>query len=213
MIIYSPTDGDAFTTSIPSAPKRCFLMTRLGMPVPEMVKAMRIDITNCCEKIGYRVVDAATHITGRDFLIKIWKQIAASPLAVGIVHEDIPASTQANIYYELGVAQALGKETVIVKSPKAKVPSDFIRTEYIEFNRKFKSSFSRYLVALYNQAEHYELVAEQLDRNPILAIDYLRRAYLITGDKKFQTKARTILKDAGIENRAKNSVELLAATF
>ena len=68
-------------------------------------------------------------MTGWDFLIKIWKLIASSPLAVGIVHEDIASSTQVNIYYELGIAQALGKETVIVKSPGAKVPSDFVRTE------------------------------------------------------------------------------------
>jgi len=213
MIIYNPTDGDAFTTSIRSAPKRCFLMTRLGRPVPVMVKAIRADITACCKKADYRVIDAATRITGRDFLIKIWKQIASSPLGVGVVHEDIPPTTQANIYYELGIAQALGKETVIVKSPKAKVPSDFIRTEYIEFNSRFKSNFSRYLNGLSTQAAHYELVADQLDRNPILAIDYLKRAYLITGDKKFRAKAKTILKEAGIENRAKNSVELLAAAF
>ena len=213
MIIYSPMDGDALTTSIRSNPKHCFLMTRLGQPVPKMVKAMRTEITNCCKNIDYTIVDAATKITGRDFLIKIWKQIAASPLVAGIVHEDIPASTQANIYYELGIAQALGKETVIVKSPKAKVPSDLIRTEYIEFNGQFNSKFSTYLNGLCSQAEHYELVAEQLDRNPILAIDYLRRAYLITGDKKLRTKAKTILKNSGIENRAKNSVELLVANF
>ena len=169
--------------------------------------------SNCCKNIDYTIVDAATKITGRDFLIKIWKQIAASPLVAGIVHEDIPASTQANIYYELGIAQALGKETVIVKSPKAKVPSDLVRTEYIEFNGQFNSKFSTYLNGLYSQAEHYELVAEQLDRNPILAIDYLRRAYLITGDKKLRTKAKTVLKNSGLKNRAKNSVEMLVANF
>ena len=40
-------------------------------------------------------------------------------------------STQMNIYYKLGVAQALGKETLVVKSPGAKLPSDFVRTEYV----------------------------------------------------------------------------------
>jgi len=213
MILYNPTDGDAFVTSIRSAPKRCFLMTRLGRPVPEMVKAIRGDVIACCKKIGYKVIDAAARITGRDFLIKIWKQIASSPLAVGVVHEDIPPTTQANIYYELGIAQALGKETVIVKSPGAKVPSDFVRTEYIEFDRRFKTNLTRYLKGLALQAKHYERVADQLDRDSILAVDYLKRAYLITGNKKPRTKAKAILKEAGIENRAKNSVELLAAAF
>ena len=174
---------------------------------------MRQKISECCVRVDYRVIDAAARVTGRDFLIKIWKQIASTPLAVGIVHEDIAPSTQANIYYELGVAQALGKETVIVKSPAAKVPSDFVRTEYIEFDQKFKANFKIYLRGLSEQAEHYEIVADQLDRNPILAIDYLKRAYLITGDARLRNKAREILREAGIENRAKNSVELLAAAF
>ena len=213
MIIYNPTDGDAFTTTIRSAPKRCFLMTRLGRPVPPMVADMREKISECCVKVDYRVIDAAARVTGRDFLIKIWKQIASTPLAVGIVHEDIAPSTQANIYYELGVAQALGKETVLVKSPGSKVPSDFVRTEYIEFDRGFKTNFMRFLRGLSEQAEHYEIVADQLDRNPILAIDYLKRAYLITGEVRLRNKAQEILREAGIENRAKNSVEQLAAAF
>ncbi len=213
MIIYNPTDGDAFTTAIRGAPKQCFLMTRLGRPLPGQVKAMNLAITACCKKVDYQVIDATTHITGRDFLLKIWRQIASSPLAVGVVHEDIPSVTQQNIYYELGVAQALGKETIIVLSPAANVPSDFVRTEYVKFDHQFTSNFSRFLKGLPDQAEHYEVVADQLDRNPILAIDYLKRAYLITGDKKLRDKAHAILQAAGIENRAINSVENLAATF
>jgi hypothetical protein len=121
--------------------------------------------------------------------------------------------TKANIYYELGIAQALGKETIIVKSTKCEIPSDFVRTEYIEFNEGFTNNFSKYLSSLNEQAEHYELVAEQLDRNPILAIDYLKRAFLISGDERLRQKAHQILEDAGLEARAKNSVEQLAASF
>ena len=134
-------------------------------------------------------------------------------MAVGVAHEDIPAMSQANIYYELGVAQALGKETLIIKSPDAKVPSDFIRTEYIEFDESFSDNFSSYLEATLEQAEHYEVVADQLDRNPILAIDYLRRAFLISGEKRLRAKAQALVKKAGLESRASNSVELLAASF
>ena len=146
-------------------------------------------------------------------MLKIWRQIASAPLAVGVAHEDIPAMSQANIYYELGVAQALGKETLIIKSPDAKVPSDFIRTEYIEFDESFSDNFSSYLEATLEQAEHYEVVADQLDRNPILAIDYLRRAFLISGEKRLRAKAQALVKKAGLESRASNSVELLAASF
>ena len=213
MIIYSPLDGDALMSSIPSNPRHCFLMTRLGKPIPDEVAKIHDSVLKLCNNVRYEVIDASTRVTGRDFLLKIWRLIASAPLSVGICHEAIPTKTQANIYYELGIAQALGKETIIVKSPKAEIPSDFVRTEYIEFNNEFDRNFSKYLATLNEQAEHYELVADQLDRNPILAIDYLKRAFLITGDDRLRQKAHLILEEAGVEARAKNSVEQLAASF
>lgn len=213
MIIYSPLDGDAITNSAPSSPRHCFLMTRLGKSIPPGVKEIRDAVTAVCKKFDYSVIDASNRVTGRDFLLKIWRQIASVPLAVGVVHEAIPATSQANIYYELGVAQALGKETVIIKSANADVPSDFIRSEYIVFDENFDANFANYFRSTIEQAEHYETVADQLDRNPILAIDYLKRAFLITGDKRLRAKAKAVVAKAGLEQRAANSVELLTATF
>jgi hypothetical protein len=213
MIIYSPLDGDAITSTVPSNPRHCFLMTRLGKPVPPGVKKIRDAVTAVCKQHGYAVMDANARVTGRDFLLKIWRQIASTPLAVCVVHEDIPPASQSNIYYELGVAQALGKETVVIKSPAVKIPSDFIRTEYIEFDDAFADNFSNYLDSVFEQAEHYETVADQLDRNPILAVDYLKRAFLITGDKRLRAKAQAVIRQAGLKQRAANSVELIAASF
>jgi hypothetical protein len=178
-----------------------------------MVNDIRDAITQCCADYDYDVIDASTRVTGRDFLVKIWKMIASTPLAVGVVHEDIPSKTQANIYYELGIAQALGKETVIVKSPKAEVPSDFIRTEYIPFNSDFQGRFGTYLLSIFDQADYYETLGDQLDRDPILAIDYYKRAYLINGDSNLKRKVLALLKTAGLEKRATNSVEHIAASF
>ena len=213
MIIYSPLDGDALTSTIPSSPRHCFLMTRLGRRVPEGVQAIRDSITRLCRKANYSVVDANARVTGRDFLMKIWRLIAATPLSVGVCHEDIPTATQMNIYYEMGVAQALGKETLLVKSPRAAVPSDLVRTEYVEFDMEFDRRFTAYLESLQEQAAHYELMADLLDRDPVLALDYLKRAFLISGDESLRAKAQAIRVQAGLGGRAKNSVELLAAAF
>ena len=213
MIIYNPLDGDAITSSIPSNPRHCFLMTRLGHPIPQAVANIRDVVSELCINANLKVIDASSRVTGRDFLLKIWRLIASSPISIGICHEEIPESSQANIYYEIGVAQALGKETLIIKSPMAKVPSDFIRTEYVEFNGDFRKNFTAYLDSLPEQADHYELVADQLERNPILAIDYLKRAFLISGEDRLRKKARLLLDNAGVNDRAKNSVELLAASF
>lgn len=213
MIIYNPTEGTPFTGPISSCPRHCFLMTRLGSPIPKMVDEIREEITECCAEYDYDVIDAGTRVTGRDFLVKIWKMIASAPLAVGVVHEDMPAKTMANIYYELGVAQALGKETVIVKSPNAEVPSDFVRTEYIPYDRNFANSFKKYLHSLLEQADYYETLGDQLDRDPVLAIDYYKRAYLIAGDSRLKSKVLDLMKTAGLEERATNSVEHIAASF
>lgn len=213
MIIYNPLDGDALTSMVPSNARHCFLMTRLGPKVPNPVEDIRKSVTACCTKNDYDVIDASSRVTGRDFLLKIWKLIASAPLSIGICHEEIPDVSQANIYYELGVAQALGKETVLIKSPKSKVPSDFVRTEYIEFDNNFDANFQAYMDSLVDQADHYELVADQLDRNPILALDYLKRAFLITGREDLRSKAQDLIGEAELENRAKNSVEQLVRAF
>ena len=188
-------------------------MTRLGKPIPAGVDELRKAITNSGRKANFKVIDASSKVSGRDFLLKIWKLIASTPLAVGICHEEIPLKTQANIWYELGVAQAMGKETLIVKSPHSDIPSDFVRTEYIEFNAGFSEKFAQYLTSLDEQALHYELVADQLEKNPVLAIDYLKRAYLISGDASLRKKVRKLVTEEGLDSRAKNSVEAIAAAL
>jgi hypothetical protein len=213
VIIYNPLDGEALTSAIRVKPRHCFLMTRLGSAVPAEVQKIRVAITQICDEFGYSVIDASSRVSGRDFLLKIWKMIAATPLAVGVCHEALPAATQGNIFYELGVAQALGKETLLIKSRGVTVPSDFTRTEYIEFDESFDRRFAAYLADLEEQALHYETVAGQLQNNPVLAIDYLKRAYLISGDVRLKTEAEKFLDEPGFGSRARNSVELLAAAF
>jgi len=213
MIIYSPIDGDAFTSITKCRPRTCFLMTQLGEPVLPEVKTIRNQLQNVLTNLDMQLIDATTQITGRDFLLKIWHMIASVPLAVGVVCKGMPATTVSNIFFEIGVAQAMGKETVIIKTPRTRVPSDLVRTEYIVFDNQFENSFSKYLDSFFSQAGHYETVADQLEKNPLLAIDYLRRAYLISGDASLREKARNEFSTAGIKERAKNSVETLLANF
>lgn len=213
MIIYNPLDGLPISYSIKSQPKHCFLMTRLGNPVPPMVTEMRVAVEECCEQFDYQVIDAQARVTGRDFLLKIWHLIASAPLSVGVLHEDIPQATQANIFYEIGVAQALGKETIVIKSPNSSIPSDFVRNEYIPFDEAFSVKFTAYLETIHEVADYYETLADQLDRNPVLALDYLKRAFLIKGDDRLKEKANSVIEGAGLSERAANSVELIAAAF
>ena len=149
-------------------------------------------------------------------MLKIWKQIASCPLCplcIGVYHEDMPVPTQLNIFYEFGVAKALGKETLLVKSHSATAPSDMVRTEHIKFDDQFEQKLKNYFYSLNEQAEFYESTADQLDRDPILAINYLRRAFLISGEERLREKVKDIASGANLEGRATNSFELLTADF
>jgi hypothetical protein len=61
--------------------------------------------------------------------------------------------------------------------------------------------------------DFFETMADQLEKNPLLEIDYLRRAYLITGDKALKNRAEAIYQAAELGMRARNSVEALLKNF
>ena len=120
---------------------------------------------------------------------------------------DMTNETMSNVFYEVGIMQAYGKEVLIIKTSNVKVPSDFVRTQYIEVNDKLENNIEKYLDKVVEYAEHYEIMADQLENDPLLAIDYLRRAFLISKNESLRKKAKQIFDDAGLKGRAKNSVE------
>ncbi len=63
------------------------------------------------------------------------------------------------------------------------------------------------------QASYYETLADQLERNPLLSVDYLRRAYLISGEDSLRAKVQKIMDQTAMDGRERNSVEMLLARF
>jgi hypothetical protein len=169
VIYYRPTDGDPLTTPVRTRPRTCFLMTQLGGPVPPILAEIRSALLAALNEHGYRLVDADSLVTGKDFLLKIFEMIVAVPLGIAIIHEQMRPGTLANVFYELGMMQAYGKETLVIRTDG--------------------------------------------ENNPLLAIDYLRRAYLLTGKRSLKRQATRIFDDAQLSNRAKNSVETLLIGF
>jgi hypothetical protein len=93
------------------------------------------------------------------------------------------------------------------------LPSDLVRTEYIQFDRSFSRRFGAFLGSLAEPASYYLTLADQLENDPLLAIDYLRRSYLLTGDVSLRRRATAIFDDAGFTGRARHSVERNLAQF
>ena len=213
MLYYNLNNGECITEHITVLPKTCFIMTKLGDDIPDEINQIRIELEELLKQYEYKIYDAESFITGRDFLEKIWRMIIQIPVGICIVHKDMSVKTYANIFYELGLMQACGKETIVIKTKNAEIPSDFIRTEYISYGNKFSNNISKYMKNLITVSAHYEKMAEQLDRNPLLSIDYLRRAYLLSGDEDLLSKARDVVKKLDLSDRAMNSVEMLHAEF
>jgi len=122
--------------------------------------------------------------------------------------------TLGNVFYELGLLQAYGKETLVVKTKGARIPSDFVRTEHVLFGPGFGRRIRAFMRTVLGIGEHYGDMAENFaENNPLLAIDYLRRAYLILGDAGIRDRKKEVFVEMKLQGRARNSVEELLASF
>jgi hypothetical protein len=213
MILYRLNEGQVYQEKVRYRPRTCFLMTQLGEPVPDEVAEIRRSLESILGQHDIALIDADSEITGGDFLFKIWLMIAACPLAVAVIHEDMKPSTQCNVFYEVGLAQALGKESIVIKTEEVQIPSDFVRTEYIKHDGHFNRRMNSYLKNFFEQGRFYEFLADNLENNPLLSLDYLRRAFLISGDESIKEKVADISEGLALHERAKNSVESLLAGF
>jgi len=213
MIRYNPVDSDPSTVPIRYLPKTCFVMSQLRKPVPESQIVIRQRLSEFLKDHGYHEIDADTSLTGRDFLVKIWTMIFQVPIGIAIITRQTTGRVLANIFYEIGLLQAYGKETLVIKTKDTRVPTDFVRTEYLDFDDDFESKLSKYFTFISTLREHFDMMAEQLETDPLLAIDYLRRAFLITGERSYREKAQALYSKSRGKRRAANCVENLLVNF
>ncbi len=86
-------------------------MSAIGKPIPERLAKARHRVKAALESAKFTVMDAASVTTGKDYLLKIWSLAVCTPVGIGLVHEGIRPDTMANVFYELGLMQAYGRET------------------------------------------------------------------------------------------------------
>lgn len=213
MIYYNPIDSDPIVKPIGYSPRSCFVMTKLGEPIPEIIIEIREKLSAKLKSENITEFDASSMVTGRDFLLKIWNQILSVPLGIGVVDETMNAQTLANIFYEIGVMHAYGKETLIIKTKNAVIPSDFIRTEYVVYNSNFDDSLDKFFDTFFALEDYFIQLAANLEKNPLLSIDYIRRAYLISGNEELKIEVKKLSEALDLAARAKNSVESLITQF
>lgn len=211
MIFYNH-DREVITDFISYLPRTCFIMTQLGEPLPSNLKQIRTSLCTELNKKNIAELDANSSIKGKDFLSKIWRQVLGVPMGIAIVTEEMKTSTISNIFYEVGVLNALGKETIVIKSKGFGIPSDFIRTEYIEYDDNFTMKINKFLNEIDELADHYDLMGDSLEANPVLTIDYFKRAYLINGDPVYFKKVKDLLDKEKFDSQTKFGIKNFLAT-
>jgi len=213
MIRYTPIDSDPSTVPMRYLPKTCFVMCQLRRPIPKSQIEIREKLSSFLKEKVFSEIDSGSSLTGRDFLVKIWGMVFQVPLGIAIVTRQTTRKALANIFYEIGLLQAYGKETLVIKTKDAEIPSDFVRTEYLEYDTDFDAKLSQYFDFISSLQEHFDTMAEQLRNDPLLAIDYMRRAFLITGDTNYREKAQQLYSRSLRSKRVTNCVENLLVNF
>ena len=216
MINYNPASAgaEANRTGIKHHPQTCFVMTKLGDRVSDGVTAARGIVKQVLEGCKMKIRDAESTVTGGNLQLKIWQMMLGVPLGIAIIDRSMSKLTFGNIFYELGVMQAYGKAVLIIKMPGTEIPSDFAGTEYIEYDDQFHDRLQKFMVAYSDLAGHYEMIANNLSAgDPLLSIDYLRRAYLINGDKTLRGRATKLFRESGFDKHATDSVARLLIDF
>jgi hypothetical protein len=80
------------------------------------------------KEAGLECVRGDTSLRVGDLTQNIWNEV----LQAGVIVADVSA-LNANVFYELGLAHALGKEVFIFKRKDAKIPADFGGAHYYEY--------------------------------------------------------------------------------
>jgi hypothetical protein len=144
--------------------------------------------------------DADASVGGGDFLERILGLIRATGFTVAIFSHETRPNAVANITLELGFAAMCGKPLVIVKSKKAKPPSDFIRTDWVEYDAGDEHRFRRKLNQALDTIEAagpYEdwlldIALDARSTDCAVALERATKAFLLTADPTILAKAEQI---------------------
>jgi hypothetical protein len=200
-LVFSPL-SEAVLDSAPKSlfPKHAFVMRQIGNP-PELDKAMAAIVKDVFNARGVQIKDADASTGGKDFLERILGLIRSTGFTIAIFSDKTRATAMANIALELGFAAMCGKPLIIVKSEKAKAPSDFTRTDWITYNPaqedRFRTKLGQALDSVESLVEYENTLLNVAlgARSPDCAIAFERanKGFLLSGEQRFIDSARAIL--------------------
>ena len=187
-VIFSPITDTEIDGPFEPRPRCAFIMLQANVGISKLEVGINKTVRRFLKGKQFDAVDA-TDIGGtKDYLDKIIQTIRGCGFGVAIFSQYTPASTLANIFFEVGLCSVFGKSVVLVKDEDSKTPSDFVRTEYLSVvygdNNKFRKDFYKKLdtiialspfylkiarVALEADEPDYEMAFERLKQSVLIA--------------------------------------------
>ncbi|HLE75249.1 MAG TPA: hypothetical protein VI864_04300 [Candidatus Bathyarchaeia archaeon] len=108
-----------------TAKQTCFVL----MPFrPNFERLYKDHIKPTIEKVGYETLKANDLYTTSPIIEDIWEQINKSKLILADV-----TGKNANVFYELGIAHTVGKDTIIITQNDEDVPFDLKHLRYFRY--------------------------------------------------------------------------------
>jgi len=200
-LVFSPL-SEAVLDFAPKSffPKHAFVMRQLGNP-PDLDLAMTEIVREVLEARGVGIKDADASTGGKDFLERILGLIRSTGFTIAIFSNKTRMTAMANIALELGFAAMCGKPLLIVKSEKAKAPSDLTRTDWIIYSptqeARFRTKLGQALDAVESLVEYENTLLDVAlsARTPDCAIAFERaiKGFLLSGEQRFIDSASRLL--------------------
>ncbi len=215
-LIFSPLSEDILEGPFKPYPRGAFIMLQDNEGTPEIDRDMDSATIEILKEQSFLPLKATTKRGTKDFLEKIVQLIRGAGFGVAIFSEFTNATSLANIFFEVGLCNMLGKPVIIVKSDKAKPPSDFVRTEWVTYSEnrnKLKNDLSKSLNDVILLADYFDKLGdisfEAEERDAELAFERYKQAFLISGEDKIKIKITNLL--GSFDDEEGNFTELIAS--
>jgi len=196
-------------------------MLQLGEGTSKLESDMDEAVYAVLKQKKFSIVKATTERSHKDYLEKIIQLIRGCGFGVAIFSEYTPASTLANIFFEIALCNLLGKPVIIVKSEGAKIPSDFVRTEWVSYsdggNTQLRTDFKKSVDSIIALAKYYEILGDiAMEAGNIdfeLAFERYKQAVLITNKRPVINKSNKLLNQLNASEECAEYIKAARARF
>ena len=199
-LLFSPVDQEELADAFEPRPRHAFLMMQLDGNPTVADSTMAAEVRAALARANFEVVTAGDVRRTGDYLHKIINLIRGYGFSVAVFSDRTPPKTLANIFFEVGLAGMLGKPVQLVLNGENPAPSDFVRSEWISYQRgeepALRAALDESLEQMNALAGYYREIGEvalEAERPDLeLAFERFKQGVLIGNDAQSREGVRSV---------------------